>query len=181
MPVIRIADELFQNNYFEAALTRYKALAEDDDFHIEAHEARFKQALTLVQLDREPEARELLKLLSGTQFEPFALAEEGTLEVLGSSADRNPQNGIWLFSNLLHKFPQSQAKTLILKCAKQMQSYHLHLIEPFDMEQNCDLKQQLLQVAQDAYTPPAQSQVSSMAHGVGYQVQMGEWEAVTAI
>lgn len=181
MPVLRTADDLFQNKLYEAALERYTAVSENNPNRIEALEAQLKRGLTLVKLERAEEGRKELRSLAGTLFEPFGLMEDALLDFYPSTPGFDPQRGLNELRHTLSKHPQSQARARLLEFAQTDTAIFMNLPDESDFEETLSVQRDLFTLAANAYDPPASSHLKSLLYALRAATHLGDWHGAQAL
>lgn len=175
IPTIRAADDLFRHEFYEAALERYRELVERVPQRLEGDEAKLKVGLCLARLKNRDGARRTFQSLAGSPLEPFALAEEATLEFSGRLEHCEPERGLELLRKLAGRFPESQAKARILDIAAQVRRRYRRLSN--SEEEDLRLRYSLQILGGATGNPPALSQIKCQVAAAFYCFRLGRWRS----
>src|SRR3569623_67694 len=120
---LRAADRHLQYKQFDAALECYQEFAAHQQARLAGREATLKAGLCLRALKRFDEARRMFRTLHGTMLEPFAIAEEGLLEM--DPARPTPELALQHFRTLFSRHPESQARNLTYQAAAMIRGFNV--------------------------------------------------------
>ena len=174
LPAIKLADELMYHKTYEIALMQYRRIADSNKYRLEGKEALLKSGICLAKLSKIEEARQIFESLRGSVMEPFALVEEGRME-LRNSADNNPCKSVKLFAEMIRNFPNSQAKANIMETVAAL-SLSDWLTPDSSREDDLKVRIDLWKIARDAY---GVSTISTISYGVEVCCNMfwaGRWK-----
>jgi RNA polymerase sigma-70 factor (ECF subfamily) len=171
-PLIRLADGLFGEGNYTAALERYRQIADRISSRDESTEARLKAGVCLSKSGRDKEARQTFQALRGTALEPFAIAEEAMLDWQGRETD-NPSRALELFEELMRRFPDSQARSRIGEAAATVTPTFQRAQTYTD---GLRLRAQINKAARAISKPPTTHQIQCQVARTVDLMRLGEWQ-----
>ena len=167
----QLADQLFERSRYDDALERYREVAAAIPTRLEGLEAKLKTGVCLVKLGRDAEARTIFHSLAGTQLEPFALAEEGALDIRWKRDDENHTRGVKLFRRVVDKFPGSPASIRI----HDMLSWH-GINNDLNFTKFFTTRGALCSLGARTADPPGHTQIASGIESARADCLLGRWK-----
>ncbi|OGF46759.1 MAG: hypothetical protein A2452_09400 [Candidatus Firestonebacteria bacterium RIFOXYC2_FULL_39_67] len=174
LPAMRLADELMQHKSYEIALMQYKRMADINKNRLEGEEALLKSGICLFKLNKIDEAILIFESMRGCVMEPFALVQEGIIEI-ERAENKNPRKAIELFKEVLKMFPDSQAKSEIVSVR-----HNIRASKYFDpkgcREEDINLRIEIYKIAHDAFSTVALSSILLEQYYVRSLSNAGRWK-----
>jgi diguanylate cyclase (GGDEF)-like protein len=178
VPALRAADQTYSFGHFDEALQRYKEIAANSAKRLSGMEAKLKSGMCLASMDQREEARRIFRQLSGTIFEPFALAEEALLEA-AHPAPSCMERILDIFKTLFEKFPKSQARSRIFDITSTRLFRRNCWAKSYARE--LEIKKELNHLAVNGFgTPMFQSQLNCLQRLAEFRCGLGQWEKALA-
>ncbi len=175
VPAIRSADNLYRYGAYEAALERYREIAERAPNRLEGLEAQLKRAMSLGMLKRKDEARQAFQALAGTVMEPYALAEQSVIELREL---KEPWRGLELARDVIHRFPDSQARWRLTPSVVLF--INIDTFHGMPLTETLSLLQQLHTLTGKALWPPTSTQLHILNQLARIDGLLGDWSAALA-
>ncbi len=185
---IKLADEHFMYNRFDAALIRYQEIARLFSDRLEGHEAKLKSGSCYAKLGQIDEANKTFDELANSPLEPYALVEKALLHLPENEYETTHKPGSYqkaveIFSDIKNRFPNSLAIFEILNPCFLLENntYNNHLIEKCPLSESNEQKYHLFKLGLETLTPPSQSQARCFNAMINTLRTMGKYATIIEI
>lgn len=185
IPSIRLADEHFTFNRFDAAISKYNEIIEAFPDRLEGLESTLKKGYCLAKQNKIIEATNAFETLQNTILEPYALFGMAMLELPSNEFELFQKDGDYkkaylLFQKIADKFPNHQALFRILPlCSVLRDPYKSnHIVYKKNREENLYYKMKILKIGVETLNPPGQTQLVCFNYYLLHLVQLGYWQEI---